>query len=377
MPTFPFTFRSGTNRADEFLGSRRTDFFDGRGGNDLIRLGAGDDFALGGSGADRIFGGRGDDAIDGGSGRDVIAGGSGNDLLNGGSGADFFLFDPSRNGEGRDVIADFRVGSDKIVLNVADVLESTPDLAGAIVAGGGAVAAVFAALDDSDVWGLRANGRGDLVIEHPNGTITLRGIEAAGIDSFADLSGALTVRGLGETLTELGPQTGVPASIAAVVAASGSGFDSNGADFDMLLAAVQAAGLTDALADPDASLTVFAPTDAAFLSLADRLGFEGHGEADAFDFIVEAVTGLGGGDPIPVLTDILRYHVSAGADTLGELQADRSVDTLLENAVLGIRGDRVVDADPDFADARIVASDVQTGNGVIQVVNQVLLPLDL
>ena len=239
------------------------------------------------------------------------------------------------------------------------------------------MAAVLEALDHSPLWGLRENAAGDLVIRHPTGTITLAGVPAEGIGGFADLGGALTVRGLGETLTALAPQTGVPASIAAVVAASGNGFDRNPGDFDMLLAAVNAAGLTGALADEEASLSVFAPTDAAFVSLAHRLGFEGSREADAFDFIVDALTDLGGGDPIPVLTDVLSYHVVAGSKTLGEFQADGHIDTLLSGAPLRIDGTRLVDADPDFADARVIASDVQTGNGIIQVVNQVLLPLDL
>ncbi len=73
---------------------------------------------------------------------------------------------------------------------------------------------------------------------------------------------------------------------------------------------------------------------------------------------------------------MLSDHVVAGSKTLGEFQAD-GIDTLLSGAPLRIEGTRLVDADPDFADARVVASDVQTGNGIIQVVNQVLLPLDL
>ena len=55
-----------------------------------------------------------------------------------------------------------------------------------------------------------------------------------------------------------------------IVAASGA-FDTNGADFDLLLKAVQTTGLAGALADPTADLTVFAPNDAAFLKLAAAL----------------------------------------------------------------------------------------------------------
>ena len=68
---------------------------------------------------------------------------------------------------------------------------------------------------------------------------------------------------------------------------------------------------------------------------------------------------------------------AAEAQTLGELQADRHIDTLLEGTPLKIIGDRFVDRDPDFGNARVVAFDVQTGNGVVQAIDQVLLPLDL
>jgi len=75
------------------------------------------------------------------------------------------------------------------------------------------------------------------------------------------------------------------------------------------LTAVVTAGLDGALADPAASLTVFAPNDRGFVRLARDLGFEGRGEEEAWLFLVDALAALGGGDPIPVLTDVLLYHV--------------------------------------------------------------------
>jgi uncharacterized surface protein with fasciclin (FAS1) repeats len=377
MPTLPFELLIGSDRADDLRGTNRIDFALGLAGDDVIRLRGGADVAAGGSGDDVILAGGGDDLVDGGAGRDRIEGGGGDDVVRGGRGVDLFVFDPSREGEGRDVVTDFWLGVDRIVLDVAAVLEATPGLAEAVVAGGGDVAAVLAGLDDSDGWLLRANRDGDLVIGHPNGRITLAGVSAEGIESFADIAGALTVDGLGEALTDLGDSTGVPESIAAVVAASGAGFDDHGGDFDILLAAAGAAGLVDALGDREASLTVFAPTDDAFVSLAGRLGFHGGDEGEAFEFIIGALTELGGGDPIPLLTDVLSYHVVDGALTLGELQAQGQVETLLEDATLGVAGRRLIDAEPDLGNARIVAEDIQTGNGVIHAVNQVLLPLDL
>ncbi len=148
FPNLPLP-RLGTPAADQIFGSAWDDLVFGFGGDDVIRLRGGDDRAYGGMGDDDLRGDGGNDALFGGSGRDHLTGGTGNDHLFGGSGSDLFFFDPSRAGEGRDVIGDFQLGRDKIVLNVADVLELTPGLAGAIIAGGGDVAAVLEALDHS------------------------------------------------------------------------------------------------------------------------------------------------------------------------------------------------------------------------------------
>ena len=167
-------------------------------------------------------------------------------------------------------------------------------------------------------------------------------------------------------------------TITGIVAASGGIADADGTDFDLLLAAVQAAGLAGALDDPDADLTVFAPNDAAFVSLAQSLGFGGDDEGDAFGFIVEALTLLGGGDPIPLLTEILTYHVASGslqssqvveADTIGTLQGGEiGVDA--ENLEL-------VDLDPGLDDPMLIATDIQAANGVVHVIDEVLQPLSV
>jgi Ca2+-binding RTX toxin-like protein len=67
----------------------------------------------GGDGADQLCGGRGTDQIDGGDGDDKIDGGAGNDYLFGGKGCDVFVFG---RGSGRDMVADFEDGVDKISL---------------------------------------------------------------------------------------------------------------------------------------------------------------------------------------------------------------------------------------------------------------------
>ncbi|MBR1397800.1 MAG: hypothetical protein IJ563_09750 [Selenomonadaceae bacterium] len=79
--------------------------------------GAGNDQITGGKGADVLYGEDDDDKLVGGSGADTLSGGEGNDTLTGGAGKDSFIYD----GNGEDVITDYKVGQDKIYL--ADDIE--------------------------------------------------------------------------------------------------------------------------------------------------------------------------------------------------------------------------------------------------------------
>ena len=142
------------------------------------------------------------------------------------------------------------------------------------------------------------------------------------------------------------------------------------------MAAVTAAGLVDTLASPG-NFTVFAPTDDAFISLAADLGFRGSDEAGAFGFIVDALTLLsGGGDPIPLLTDILLYHVAGEGLQFSQITADGQVTTL-QGGTFTVDGDTLLDGDPDLADPTLIATDIQASNGVAQVIDRVLIPLDV
>jgi uncharacterized surface protein with fasciclin (FAS1) repeats len=165
-------------------------------------------------------------------------------------------------------------------------------------------------------------------------------------------------------------------TIAGIVAASGGTFDNDATDFDLLLNAVQTAQLVGALDDPEADLTVFAPTDAAFVGLSQALGFEGTDEGEAFTYLVEALTLLGGGDPIPLLTEVLTYHVAPGAQTAAALEASAGIETL-QGGTLTTDGTTIADADPDVPDPAFVAKDVDAANGIVQVIDGVLLPADL
>ena len=132
-------------------------------------------------------------------------------------------------------------------------------------------------------------------------------------------------------------------------------------DFSILLAAVEAAGLTDALADPEATLTVFAPTNEAFEAAFEALGI-------APEDLLEDVE---------TLTAILTYHV------LGDVVTSEDIDNagLEEIPVETLSGEELVvvvgdDGSVSFKDqtATVVQADVEADNGVIHVIDAVLLP---
>ena len=175
----------GDSGDDHLRGRWKDDLVQGRDGNDKLEGRGGDDVLLGGNGDDSLYGG---------SGEDDLIGGSGNDHLTGGGDADEFRFDPSNGEEGVDVIKDFEVTIDRIVLNAADVYRADPDIVGAN-------GALDPALDfDADVdWTLSGIGiDDDLLITHPGGTIQVEGVEfGAATDSFVELVllGALGLEG--------------------------------------------------------------------------------------------------------------------------------------------------------------------------------------
>jgi uncharacterized surface protein with fasciclin (FAS1) repeats len=122
-------------------------------------------------------------------------------------------------------------------------------------------------------------------------------------------------------------------------------------DFSTLVAAVQAAGLVDTL-NGDGPFTVFAPTNEAFAKLP-----------------AGTVEGLL--NDIPALTSILTYHVVAGevkaADVVGLSSA-----TTVQGADFTIT---VKDGKVFLNDTlQVIVTDIQASNGVIHVIDSVLLP---
>lgn len=166
-------------------------------------------------------------------------------------------------------------------------------------------------------------------------------------------------------------------TITEIVAASGGEFDGNGRDYDILLNAVLTADLDETLATPGLDVTVWAPNDRAFIRTARDLGFTGTDEAGAWAFLVEALTGLGGGDPIPVLTAILTYHVTPGARGVWQVLTTRTFPTL-QGGTLTRHFLTLQDADPDIKDANLTLPlQVRASNGIIHTIDRVLIPINI
>jgi uncharacterized surface protein with fasciclin (FAS1) repeats len=119
--------------------------------------------------------------------------------------------------------------------------------------------------------------------------------------------------------------------------------------FQTLLAAVDAAGLGETLAD-GGPFTVFAPTDEAFAALPP-----------------DTVSGLLA-DP-PALARVLTYHVVPGRITSAQI-TNGSEQTTVEGGVLRIAANGAVTVN----DAHVIQADVEAENGVIHVIDRVLIP---
>ena len=120
--------------------------------------------------------------------------------------------------------------------------------------------------------------------------------------------------------------------------------------FTTLVTALQAAELVETLSG-DGPFTVFAPTDDAFNKLPDDT--------------IEALLA-----DIPALTDILLYHVVEGEVLAEDVILLEEAETLLEEKVeIMLDGDHVF-----INDSQVIITDILADNGVIHVIDTVLLP---
>ena len=141
-------------------------------------------------------------------------------------------------------------------------------------------------------------------------------------------------------------------------------------NFSTLVTLVKAAGLADALSNPNAQLTVFAPTNAAFKSL----------EA-AVPGVSKALT-----DPMNkgLLVQVLKYHVlgskAVAADAVAAAKTNAKVPTLLGKntngqIALSLKGGKVALSDSaGFNTAIVTKTNLAASNGVVHVINKVIVP---
>lgn len=122
--------------------------------------------------------------------------------------------------------------------------------------------------------------------------------------------------------------------------------------FTTLVAAVQAAGLVDTLSS-DGPFTVFAPTDAAFAKLP----------AGTIEDLLKP-------ENKQMLTDILLYHVVGGKVLAADVANLTEAQTVLgKNVAVKVDGGKVF-----INDAEVILTDIQASNGVIHVIDTVILP---
>ena len=151
-----------------------------------------------------------------------------------------------------------------------------------------------------------------------------------------------------EATTTEAPTTEAPAEAQDIVAIA-----SGNEDFSTLVAAVAAAGLVEVL-QGEGPFTVFAPTNDAFAALpaglVDKLLLEENKD---------------------VLVKILTYHVVSGAVLAADVTAGEVPSVEGQNITVTTEGGVMVN------NANVIATDVIASNGVIHVIDAVILPPDV
>ena len=129
-------------------------------------------------------------------------------------------------------------------------------------------------------------------------------------------------------------------------------------DFETLVAAVTAAGLAETLSG-DGPFTVFAPTDAAFAKLPEG----------TVDSLLK--------EPQGQLAEILKYHVVAGefkAADVVKLNGQKIKTVQGGELSVDVTGNTVRLVDAAGNSVNVIATDVDATNGVIHVIDSVLMP---
>jgi len=125
-------------------------------------------------------------------------------------------------------------------------------------------------------------------------------------------------------------------------------------NFKTLVAATQAAGLVETL-NTKGPYTVFAPTDDAFAKLPPG----------TVDSLLK---------DIPKLTSILKYHVIEGAVPAADVIVHKNLTTLQGQDLKVDAAKWHLHKSVKINDANIITADVKADNGVIHIIDKVLIP---
>jgi transforming growth factor-beta-induced protein len=137
--------------------------------------------------------------------------------------------------------------------------------------------------------------------------------------------------------------------------------------YSSLVAAIEKAGVGSTLTAPGAGLTVLAPSNAAFTTLAGQLGF-----ADS----AAMLAALSAAD----LARILQYHLLPGQKLAADLQTGPATQATAYSfsgapATLSVSvADGVAIRDAVLASARVTTADISANNGVLHAIDKVLVP---
>ena len=127
-------------------------------------------------------------------------------------------------------------------------------------------------------------------------------------------------------------------------------------EFTTLVAAVKAAGLVETLSGPG-RFTVFAPIDTAFAALP----------SGTLDHLLKP-------ENRRQLTDLLTYHVVPGVLSSREVRSGEVTTLHGARFTVSVDGGSVMITDGRGGTAKVIQADVAASNGLIHVIDHVLLP---
>ena len=189
------------------------------------------------------------------------------------------------------------------------------------------------------------------------GTLALVGAACGDDDDSADEAAATTEAGAGEDTTSGMSDAGEGEASASEQPDTVVDVAAGDESFSTLVTAVDAAGLTGTL-NGGGPFTVFAPVNDAFAALP----------AGTVDTLLAP-------ENQAQLTSVLTYHVVPSKVLSSDLSDGMTVTTVQgQPLTVGVQGNEVTLTDASGNTASVVQADVEAGNGVVHVIDHVLLP---